>query len=77
MAAAWKGDRHGADRQAGLRLLVSLDTSRLKVRVKGTGSGTIRPLAMQSVRSGTVVLVPADSFESLVEGQPECEDAPA
>jgi hypothetical protein len=52
---------------------VSLNKSRMQVRVLRPAPGLADHWQCQSIRSGAVLLVPAASFESLVEGQPECE----
>jgi hypothetical protein len=56
---------------------VKLDKSRMQVRVLGPAPGLSDHWQCKSIRSGTVLLVPAASFQSLVEVQPHCEDANA
>jgi hypothetical protein len=54
---------------------VKLGKSRMQVRVLRRAPGLPDHWQCQSIRSGTTLLVPATAFESLVEGQPECEDS--
>ena len=56
---------------------VKLDKSRMQVRVLGPAPGLSDHWQCKSIRSGTILLVPTAAFETLVEGQPECENANA
>ncbi len=51
---------------------VKLGDTRMQVRVLGPAPGLTDHWQCKSIRSGAVLAVPANSFESVVEGQPDC-----
>ncbi len=54
---------------------VSLNQSRMQVRVLRPAPGLVDHWQCQSIRSGAVLLVPTASFESLVDDQAESDDS--